>query len=48
MSVLRTGMKFHAGLKNMCNRQFLFHAGMKEKDVRIMSRKYDSESVFVI
>ena len=48
MSVLRTGMKFHAGLKNTCNHQFLFHAGMKEKNVRIMSRKYDSQSVFVI
>ena len=48
MLVLRTGMKYHAGLKNMCTQQFLFHAGLKEKNVRIMSRKYDSQSVFVI
>ena len=48
MSVLRTGMKFHAGLKNTCKHQFLFHAGMREKNVRIMKRKYDSQSVFVI
>ena len=48
MSVLRTGMKFYAGLKNMCNHQFLFHAGMKEKNRHIMSQKYDSQSVFVI
>ena len=41
-------MKFHAGLKNTCNHQFLFHASMKEKNVRIMSWKYDSQSVFVI
>ena len=45
MSVL---IKFHAGLKNMCNHQFLFYAGMKEKNVCIMSRMYDSQSVFVI
>ena len=48
MLVLKTGMKFHAGLKNMCNHQFLFHAGMKEKNVPIMSPKYDSQSVFVL
>ena len=32
----------------MCNHQFLFHARMNKKNVRIMSWKYDSQSVFVI
>ena len=32
----------------MCNHQFLFHAGMKEKNVCIMSRKYVHNMITVL